>query len=101
MAEQHLDDADIGAGFEPIIYRGSDPLSPLPRRLASAAGTGSLNPGKLTVRQLVQRFLQCHFRTFTDEVVRAKSVIGYASSASSSAFASLRSGVSKPSVNQP
>jgi hypothetical protein len=30
----------------------------------------------------------------------AKSVVGYASSASSSAFAFFRSGVSKPSVNQ-
>jgi hypothetical protein len=40
-----------------------------------------------------------HIRTFSaGEIVSAKNVIGYASSASSSAFASLRSGVSKPSV---
>jgi len=36
-----------------------------------------------------------------NEVLRTKSVAGYAPSDSSSAFASLRSVVSKPSVNQP
>jgi hypothetical protein len=42
--------------------------------------------------------LQCHIRTFTaNEVLRAESVVGYASSASNSAFASLRSGGPKPS----
>ena len=40
-------------------------------------------------------------RSPVSEVVRTKSVVGYASSDSSSAFASLRSVVSKPSVNQP
>ena len=40
------------------------------------------------------------FRTFiADEI--PKSVVDYALSSSSSAFASLRSAVSKPSVNQP
>ena len=44
----------------------------------------------------------CHIRTFTaNEVVRAKKRSRYASSVSSSALASFRSGVSKPSVNQP
>jgi hypothetical protein len=44
----------------------------------------------------------CQIQTFSaDEIVMAKGVVGYASSASSSAFASLRSDVSKPSVNQP
>jgi len=39
---------------------------------------------------------QCHIRTFTTkEVVIAKSVVGYTSSASSSALSSLRSGGSK------
>jgi hypothetical protein len=41
----------------------------------------------------------CQIRTFTAD--EANSVVCYALSASSSAFASLRSGVSKPSVNQP
>ena len=42
------------------------------------------------------------FRTVAaDEAVRTTSVFGYAMSAASSAFASFRSAVSKPSVNQP
>ena len=48
-----------------------------------------------------QSSLQCHFRTFTpNKVARAKGVVGYVSNVPSSAFASLRSGVPKPSVNQ-
>jgi hypothetical protein len=47
-------------------------------------------------------YASCHIRTFTaNEVARAKSVFGYASSASSSAFAGCRSGVSKYSVDHP
>jgi hypothetical protein len=43
-----------------------------------------------------------HERTFTgNEVVRPKETVGYLSSSSSSVFAALRSGVAKPSVNQP
>jgi hypothetical protein len=42
-----------------------------------------------------------HPDLIADEVVKVKSVVGYASIASSKALASLRSDVSKPSVNQP
>jgi hypothetical protein len=50
----------------------------------------------------VRQMAGWHIRAFSaGEIVRAKNVIGYAVSASSSAFASVRSGVSKPSVNQP
>ena len=42
----------------------------------------------------------CQIRTFiADEIL--KSVVDYGLSSSSSAFASLRSAVSKPSVNRP
>ena len=57
---------------------------------------------QLTFGARSARLETCQIRTFAaDEVVMAKSVVGYALSVSSSAFASLRSGVSKPSVNQP
>jgi hypothetical protein len=60
----------------------------------------SLAPASRPPATSNQSFLQCQIRTFIpDEVL--KSVVYDALSSSSSAFASLRSAVSKPSVNRP
>ena len=52
-----------------------------------------------SARQMAE---ECQFRTFAaDEVMMTTSAVGYPFRASSSAFASLRSDMEKPSVNQP
>jgi hypothetical protein len=76
-------------------------MPPLP----SFSFTGRGRPpsgGKLSFISRLYLPEVCHIRTFTANVaMRAKPVVNYASSSSSSAFASFRSGVPKPSVNQP
>jgi hypothetical protein len=52
------------------------------------------------MKWLREKRAHCHNRTFTaDEVVRAERVVSYVLRPSSSTFASLRSGLSKPPVN--